>query len=405
MARRSPTLEGFRAVYRMPSLALAEISWRWTLGFSTTLLFTSVLLEYLRTLPVSAADSILLSTRQPALISQAILHIFKGSAERLVSAGLTVALALVCAWIMVGALGRGTIVESLVSHFRLNSDFRHGHWKLRSLIGLNFLRAVLILAALVGCIGAILLGGAASSPEDSSPGSAMLIFLFVAMLVWMAWSILNWFLSLASVFVVADGCDTFGAVRAAVDVCRTRSGPVLAAGFWFGLGHVVAFMVASSIVAFPLAFASVLPPGVIFGGLLFVSLLYFALVDFLYAGRLAAYVAIVTLPDLSPAPEPVPPPIPIFNSSQAVLGQTAKVDQDEPILSDIPADSVPDVSCTLHSVLNRWPNRRLARVGRTRLSAASRIAEAARQCRRELNKPRRTLRGFSAWGFSANSAV
>jgi len=32
MSRVSPTLEGFRATFRRPSLTLAEIAWRWTVG-------------------------------------------------------------------------------------------------------------------------------------------------------------------------------------------------------------------------------------------------------------------------------------------------------------------------------------------------------------------------------------
>ncbi len=57
----------------------------------------------------------------------------------------------------------------------------------------------------------------------------------------------------------------------------------------------ILFVVASSAVAFPLGFAEVLPGGMVFGGVLLVTLLYFAAVDFLYVGRLASYV-FITLP-------------------------------------------------------------------------------------------------------------
>ena len=76
--------------------------------------------------------------------------------------------------------------------------------------------------------------------------------------------------------------------------CRHRSLPQRALVRWpplppgsASLTRVV-FVVASSAVAFPLGFAEVLPGGMVFGGVLLVTLLYFAVVDFLYVGRLAA---------------------------------------------------------------------------------------------------------------------
>jgi hypothetical protein len=53
---------------------------------------------------------------------------------------------------------------------------------------------------------------------------------------------------------------------------------------------VILFVVASSAIAFPLGFAEVLPGGMVFGGVLLVTLLYFAAADFLYVGRMASYV-------------------------------------------------------------------------------------------------------------------
>ena len=70
--------------------------------------------------------------------------------------------------------------------------------------------------------------------------------MIIAVLVWLAWSMMNWFLSLAAIFVVADGRDTFGAITDAVDLLRRRSGPVFAVGTSFGLAHAAAFVVASS---------------------------------------------------------------------------------------------------------------------------------------------------------------
>ncbi|MBZ5721983.1 MAG: hypothetical protein LAO03_16550 [Acidobacteriia bacterium] len=340
-------------MFRRPLLGLAEISWRWSVGLATVLLGTFSFLEYLDTLPVNAAELLLLRSRQPALISQALARIFKGTAPRFVLATMVVGAGLALAWIVIAAFGRAATVRALLSYFREFTDDsqpvslpfpvpQDSNWRLAPLLGLNFFRVSMTLAAAVGCLGAMLLAGSTSSKSDPAPGSATLIFLMLLMLVWLTWTVVNWFLSLAAVFVVADGCDTFAAIAAAVRLCRNRAGSVFAAGTWFGLAHLVAFFIATSVVAFPLALARVLPGGVVFGGVLLVTLLYFAVVDFLYTGRLAAYVAIVELPPPMPVVSPPPPPLPPQDSSQLALDLRTCVDRDELILSDLAGDVLPN---------------------------------------------------------------
>jgi len=344
MNSHSPTLEGFRVMFRRPSLGLAEISWRWSLGFAAGILLFFSFVEYLDTLPVSDADLLLLRSHQPFLISHAILHIFSGSGPRLVAAGLVLIFAMTLAWIGTASFGRGATLKGLVDYFgedkiqsaRPNFSAGEGAKQFRSLAGLNFFRVGVTLAALVSCVGGLLLAGFASSTADPSPGSATLIFLSMIMLVWLAWAMLNWFLSLAAIFVVADGRDAFGAVASAVDFCRARTGSVLAAGTWFEVAHVVVFVVASSVVAIPLAFSGVLPAGVILGGVLLVALLYFAIVDFLYVGRLAAYVAVLSFPEQSLVSQTVQSPLTDSGSQSSLTPRSGSgIDPDELILSDI----------------------------------------------------------------------
>ena len=215
---------------------------------------------------------------------------------------------------VVASLGRAATLSALVARFRESdgSSLQHEEksWRLPSLFALNFFRLAATLAAAVGCLAAVLLGAAVSRPSNPSPGIAFLITLTIIMLVWFAWSIVNWFLSLAAIFVVARGRRYLGSITATVDLCQARPGSIFAAGTWFGLAHITAFVVASSAVGFPLGFAAVLPAGAVLGGVLLVTLVYLAIADFLYIGRLAAYVAIVELPespvvlsDPGPAPE------------------------------------------------------------------------------------------------------
>jgi hypothetical protein len=343
MKQRSPTLEGFSAILRCPSFGLAEIAWRWSFGAAASLLFVFSFFEYLDTLPVSKGDLLLLRTSQPALISRAVLHIFRGSAFRVVETAIVLVLTLGVGWIVVASLARAATMRALLAYFRDSEISTPEHkeernWQLRSLLALNLFRFGTSLAAAAGFLAAVLLGGAASRPSDPAPGSALLIILTVALLVWLAWSTLNWFLSLAAIFVVADGQDTFGAITAAVDLCRTRSGSLFAAGTWFGLSHLTAFVIASSVVAFPLGFAAVLPAGVVLGGVLLVTLLYSAIADFLYIGRLAAYIAIVEMPESPVGAEIAPPPLP-HGGPYLEIQSSPAVDANELILSDVPASS------------------------------------------------------------------
>jgi hypothetical protein len=340
MKPRSPTLEGFRAIFRRPSFGLAEIAWRWSFGLAATLLLAFSFFTFLDTLPVGKSDLLLMRSRQPFLIFRAMAHIVRGSAFRAVGASIVLALTLGVAWIVLASLGRAATLKALIAYFRESNisapaQEEKSRWRLRSLFALNFLRLAATLAAAIGCLAAILLPAAALRTPNPTPGIAALIFLTVTMLVWIAWSTLNWFLSLAQLFVVADGKNTFDAIAAAIDLCRARSGSIFAAGTWFGLAHLTAFVLASSIAGFPLAFAPYLPPVAVLGGVLVVAVLYFAVADFLYVGRLGAYMAMLEMPESQVSAETAPPELPLDPNLQP----SPAVDATELILSDVPAPS------------------------------------------------------------------
>src|SRR5258707_1815445 len=117
MSLPSPTVEGFRTAFRRPSLTLAEIAWRWTVGAVASTLFLFSVIEYLDSLTVTPADAALLRTRQPLLIGKAVAHIFRGSLNRAVLAALVGAIALTLLLIIAASLGRAATVRALLDYF------------------------------------------------------------------------------------------------------------------------------------------------------------------------------------------------------------------------------------------------------------------------------------------------
>ena len=341
MPQVSPTLEGFRATSRWPSFTLGEIAWRWSVGATGLALFFFGLFEYLKTLPVTNGELLFLRTRQPYLIGQALAHILRGSLSRAVMSGILAIMLMATLWIIAASLGRIATIRSLLEYFRADfaqrlaaagispgDEATEASSPFRSLFDLNFLRVTVVLGAALGFVGATILAGFASPSKNPQPGLFFLLWLPLAGLIcFVSWA-LNWFLSLASLFAVRDGADAMGALSAAVSFCRERTGAVLAVSTWTGLAHLTAFVGATTVVAMPLSTAGILPWRLVLLAIFILTLIYFAIADWLYMARLAGYVCIAEMPEALR----IPPPTPVLPS----LPVQTTIDRDEPILSDVP---------------------------------------------------------------------
>jgi hypothetical protein len=366
----SPTAEGFRAAFRRPSFAFAEIMWRWAIGATATALFFYGLFEYLRTLPVTDRELLLLRSRQPYLVSQALAHILRGSLGRVVASASIAAFMLAALWMIAASIGRLAIVRAMQDYFRAKfpreaspdepssgpaKSAAENHAELgsswdslmRPLFRLNFLRVAVALAAMLGLLGASILASFTSTATHPRPGLAFFLFLPLAALVGLAWSSLNWLLSLATMFAVRDGNDVIAAISAAVSFIRERTGAVFAVSTWTGVGHAAALMGATTVVSVPMSMAPVLPGRLVLAAMVLVTLIYFALVDWLYTARLAGYVCIAELPEalLRPAPplmpQPLPQPLKPASAGMAAAPVPAlqtTIDRNELILSDVPRE-------------------------------------------------------------------
>ena len=348
MPRISPSGEGFRATFRRPLLTFAEITWRWVVGTTAAVLLFFGFFEFLDTLPVTSGELLFLRTRNPFLVSQALAHVVRGSVARGMISLILAALLMALLWMIAASAGRIVTVGAMLEYFRERfalknaaiADEPEGRSEVTSnvslgrqfltLYRLNFLRAALAIAALIGLIGAAVVAGFVSTPQHPRPALALLLFIrLVGMICFIGYA-LNWLLSLAAVFAVRDGDDVIGSIAAAVALCRERTAAVFAVGTWTGLAHLVVFVGASMIVGFPLGLAGVLPWRLVALGVIVVTLAYFAVADWLYTARLAGYVCIAGMPEALLAP----PPIEVPSPPESPLEST--IDRDEPILSDVP---------------------------------------------------------------------
>ncbi len=326
MSNPTPVRDGLRTIWRQPLIFFAELAARWSWGGAALLLVGLALFEYLHTLIVTPTDMFLLRLKHPLAVSRALADIFRGSWPRLLHTLVLLIPALTALWVVLMALGRWVTLRSLLESLKIElpapsveeeadpSAFRPLNIRsssvrsrpLRALIGLNFLRSGLALAALVSLVGSAIVASLVSTPKHPHAGLAFLLFIPLVIVVSTIWSSVNWFLSIASVFVVRESEDTFGSISAAVNFCRRCAGKVSGAGFWFGAMHLVAFVVASTVVMYPLSLANLVPASVTLSLMGMVTLAYFAVADYLHVARLAGYVSLVEW-DRSPRPivEPI----------------------------------------------------------------------------------------------------
>lgn len=336
----SPTAEGFRAAFRRPLFTVAEIAWRWVVGATAIVLFLFGFFEFLNTLPVTNGELLFLRTRQPFLVSQAIAHILRGSVIRGMLSLILAALLLAVIWMVAASLGRLATAEAIINYFRVRfRDFtapggpqtvtihQRRADQILGLLRLNFLRVTVTLAVVIGIGGAALVAGSVSSQSQPRPALVFLVFIPIVGLVCFIGYVLNWMLSFASVFAVRDGRDVMGAISDAVSLCRKRSGAVIAVSTWTGVVHLIVFVGASTVVSVPLALSQVLSWRLAALGVLAVTLVYFAVADWLYTVRMAGYICITEMPEALPEPIPLVPPM---------IEPAATIDREELILSDIP---------------------------------------------------------------------
>lgn len=326
MKSPSPIAAGVRLIFRRPSIPLAEAVWRWSLAATAWFLGGIFLIEYFGSLPVNGLDRFLLRTGQPILVVRAIRRIFEGSAVRFTISATLLAIGLIIAWIVLASVGRAAIVR--VAAHELGVTVASKRRTIVPLLILNFLRAGVTLAAIVGIIGSAL--GASlfwASTHAPIAQAGCLLGLFW-LLVYVAWLVLNWFLSLASILAAMENGAT-SALDSTMRLMVERSGAIFSIGIAFGIAHLAAWVGFCGIAVGVFGLLGVMPPQSVFAVEILIALGYFALADVIYTGRIAAYISLLREDEL-----------PVKAETSPISFHGGPIDQTELILSDLPSPTI-----------------------------------------------------------------
>ena len=279
----NPITQGLRAVWRDPVIFLLEIVWRWSFGILTVLLLFAAGAVLLGPLPIGDYWANAWHSRDPRKIGSFVLTVLLILGIKAVIAAIVVPIAIAIVWSVLSALGRGVIVRRL--HAGLTP------LGFRSILALQFLRAFVTWLSVVLLIAAIV-GEALIATRGPRPDLALYYLLVMpsVLLISAFWLVLNWYLSLAAIFG-RQGQSFRGAFRQARQEVRLQRSDFAGTGFVFLLLRAVALLVALAICGLASQMAGSAPQSY-FTLLMVVALTYFAVSDFLYTARMAAYLAL-----------------------------------------------------------------------------------------------------------------
>jgi len=187
------------------------------------------------------------------------------------------------------AAGRNAVLASLFTGHRA-SNFP-------ALLWLSFLRAVLLMAALLSLAGAWLIAtliSGISRPILVVPDAAgfWLVFCPLALIVFAAWAWLYWIVTLAPLPAVAHGLPPAHALARAAELIYRHPGDLAAVGMTFGVLRLGSLGLALQ-AGFMVISLSSDSPATAWGLLAVLAAAYFLFSDYLYFSRMGAYAALV----------------------------------------------------------------------------------------------------------------
>ena len=276
-----------------PRSLLAEIGWRWTFGLGALILAGAGYLRVAVAVTLSDADLAALRSRNWLLISSALLRLGQDVGPGMLRASLIVIPAVLVLWIAAATFGRLRVLELLLPGCAGKRSAFAG------VLAANLLRAVGAVAALALCLLTLVMASFISmrfSPHHDEPNlAAYFLMAAVALPIELAlWAAANWFFSLTPIFSVREGQGLLAAAKLVIRWVRQHRAELFSASSYYGFWRLVALLATLALTAgIGSATALIAGPRTVLAVVIALSLAYFAVADWLYVARLAAYAALV----------------------------------------------------------------------------------------------------------------
>ena len=275
--------EGFREVLEDPGLLLTEIAWRWTFGAIALLIFALSVFVLLDGVSVDPRRFEAAAALPPFQLAQTVAMTLIAWRGAILRVSLVDIFAVTVCWVAMSALGRrATLVRpALFPGASLWNCFV-----------VSIARAALTLGAILVWILSGIVGGlAGGSARDGllNPAVTLGIVLPALLVILTVWSVLNWYFSLAPLFVEqpSSGKARIQIADAVWEFVCSRRDELLEISVITGAIRLGIF-VAALMLSFAIS-AVVTNPRMLFADLLGIALLYFLAGDFVYIVRLSAY--------------------------------------------------------------------------------------------------------------------
>ena len=246
----------------------------------------------LGSMPVRNGDIAALRGRDTVVMAAAALHIWQSSGAHLLEVFLIVVAAASLLWLLAAAIGRIVTLEPLLPAAKRNYA---------GVFGLSFLRVLCGWFGIALCLAVIVASSfaAAEVSDDAAHPNFALYFLLLLVglpVVLMVWGALNWYLSVAPIFCLRDGKRAFDSVGEAMREAGRRRRE-----FWsISAGYAVPRLLALVLL---IVFAALAAAGLnqtsAIVVIVLLSLAYFALADFFYIARMAAYIGLLGRKDVA----------------------------------------------------------------------------------------------------------
>lgn len=246
----------------------------------------------LSSVPVSDGDIAALRGRDSVLIAAAALHIWQGSGTHLLDVFLIVAAASSLLWLLASAIGRIVTLEPLLPEVKRNYV---------GVFALSFLRVLWAWFGIALCLAVIVASSfaAAEVSDNAAHPNFVLYFLLLAIglpIVLMVWGALNWYLSLAPIFCLREGKRAFDSLGEAMREAGRRRREFWSISARYAVPRLLALVLLIVLAALAAAGLNQMSAIVV---IVLLSLAYFALTDFFYIARMAAYIGLLGRKDVA----------------------------------------------------------------------------------------------------------